>query len=73
MKARIVERTESDGELKYVIQTKSWLFGWQDAWLNSIAGAWCHDQFSTLEEAEAKLCYFDGSKPMERVVMEAAE
>jgi len=71
MKAhRIIERTYVDGKVVYVVQQKHYLFRWWwvDAWLNSSSGVSCNDSFSTLEEAKRNLCYFDGSKPTERVI-----
>lgn len=68
-KVRIVERTNVDGRVEYVIQQRHFLFGyWCDAWINSFCGAYCDDYFATLEEAQKNLCYFDGSKIKERVV-----
>ena len=69
-KCRIIERTNVDGRKKYVIQQKHFLFRWSwvDAWINSDCGAACTDNFSTLEEAQKNLCYFDGSKCVELVV-----
>ena len=70
MKTRIIKRTGPSGNVRYVIQQKHFLFRWWwvDAWVNSIDGAWCTDDFATLEEAEANLCYFDGTKCKEEVV-----
>jgi len=69
-KVRIVKRTYLDNSVKYVIQQRHFLFKfwWVDAWINSLLGAMCNDSFKTLEEAEANLCYFDGSKPIDEVV-----
>ena len=69
-KCRIIERTSVDGRKSYVIQQKHFLFRWcwVDAWINSDCGAACTDSFSTFEEAQKNLCYFDGSKCIERVV-----
>ena len=71
MKVRIVERTNVNGRIEYVIQQKHFLFKWQwvDAWVNSIAGAACRDSFDTLAEAELNLCYFDGSTCKDKVVL----
>ena len=68
MKARIIERTQPDGTVEYVIQQKHLLFRWWwvDAWCN--CGTWTRDTFSTLEEAQANLCWFDGTKCKEKVV-----
>lgn len=70
-KVRIVERTHVDGTVNYIIQQKHHLFRWWwvDAWMNSMCGAWCTDDFGSLEEAKRNLCYFDGSKVTERVVL----
>ena len=67
---RIIERTNVDGRIEYVIQQRHFLFKWWwvDAWINSWCGAACQDSFSTLEEAKSNLCYFDESKPKEKVV-----
>jgi len=64
---RIVKRTNVDGTIKYVIQKRHW-WKWIDACLNTMAGPFCKDRFSTLEEAEKNLCYFDGSKPIDEVI-----
>lgn len=71
-KTRIIEREEVDGRIEYVIQQRHFLFRWWwvDAWINSMDGAWCTDSFSTMKEAEANLCYFDGSKVKEKVLKE---
>jgi len=69
MKVRIIERTLPNGKIKYVIQQKHFLFrNWVDAWINSWNGADCQDSFSTLEEAKNNLCYFDGTKCIDKVV-----
>lgn len=70
-KCRIVERTNVDGRIKYVIQQKHFLFfwWWVDAWINSSVGAACNDSFSTLKEAQEHLCHFDGSKAKDRVIL----
>ena len=69
-KVRIVERTNVDGRIEYIIQQKHFLFFWQwvDAWINSLSGASCRDSFSTLEEAKKNLCYFDGSHSIDEVI-----
>jgi hypothetical protein len=71
-KTRIVERTLVNGNRIYVIQQRHFLFRWWwvDAWINSLEGAACDDYFMTLEEAQANLKYFDGTKCTEKVVME---
>jgi len=67
---RIIERTSPSGEIKWVIQQKHFLFRWMwvDAWLNSMLGAACRDDFYSLAEAEKHLCYFDGTPSKDRVV-----
>jgi len=67
-KARIIERTAPDGNKKYVIQQKHFLFRWWwvDAWVNSLVGAYCTSTFSTLEEAEKNLCWFNGTPWVDR-------
>jgi hypothetical protein len=40
---------------------------WVDAWVNNDVST--TDSFSTLEEAQKNLCYFDGTKCREEVVM----
>jgi len=69
-KVRIVERTGPDGRIRFVIQQKHFLFRWWwvDAWINSSSGAYCTDSFDTLEEAKENICYFDGTKTIDRVV-----
>ena len=68
-KVRIVERV-FNGNKKYVIQQKHFLFRWWwvDAWINSDCGASCVDTFSTIGEAKENLVYFDGTKPTEEEV-----
>lgn len=63
-KCRTIERTNVDGRKEFVIQQKHFLFSWLwvDAWVNSSDGASCISSFSTFEEAQENLCYFDGSK-----------
>ena len=69
-KIRIIERAMPDGRVEFTIQQKHFLFfwWWVDAWINSSAGASCTDSFSTLEEAQKNLCYFDGTNCREVVV-----
>lgn len=69
-RVRIIERIYPDGQKKFIIQQKHFLFKWWwvDAWINSLSGAWCTDDFATLKEAKENLCYFDGSSAKERVV-----
>ena len=67
-KVRIIERTNVDGRIDYVIQERHFLFRlwWVDAWVNHDVST--TDTFSSLEEAKKNLCYFDGSKPICKVV-----
>ena len=71
-KVRIVERTLVDDRKVYIIQQRHFLFRWcwVAAWVNSLYGAWCGDSFSTLEDAQNHLCYFDGSTYTDRVIVE---
>lgn len=68
MKARIVQRTDVNGRVSYVIQQKHFLFRWVwvDAWINH--GPECNDSFCSLESAKSNLCYFDGSVKQDVVV-----
>jgi hypothetical protein len=70
MNCRIVKRVYPDKRVEYVIQQKHFLFRgwWVDAWVNSMVGAACRDSFSTLEEAQAHICFFDGTKTKDSVV-----
>lgn len=56
MKARIVERTHQDGSKKHWIQTK--FFG---IWFDRM-------DFDTLQLARSKMCFYDGTKVVDRVV-----
>ena len=71
MKTRIIKRTSPDGRVQYVIQQKHFIFfwWWVDAWINSSCGASCNDHFDTLEEAQNNLCYFNGTKCREEVIV----
>lgn len=68
-KVRIIERTMPDGRIEFTIQQRHFLFfwWWVDAWMNNDVST--TDSFSTLEEAQKNLCYFDGTKCREEVVM----
>jgi hypothetical protein len=72
MKARIIQRTMPDGRAEFIIQQRHFIFfwWWVDAWVNSSAGASCTNSFSTLAEAEKNLCWFDGTRTKEKVIME---
>ena len=65
-KCRIVERTNIDGSLTYVIQTRHlilrWL--WQDGSLSSFRPY----TYECLEDAQKNLCYFDGTRNKDRVI-----
>lgn len=70
-KARIREYTSVDGSKSYTIQQRHFLFfwWWVPAWVNSSMGASAPtDTFKTLEEAQANIKYFDGSKGTERII-----
>jgi len=68
-KVRIIERTMPDGRVEFTIQQRHFLFfwWWVDAWANNDVST--IDTFSSLEEAKKKLCYFDGTKCREKVMM----
>ncbi len=68
-KVRIIERTMPNGRKEFTIQQKHFLFfwWWVDAWVNNDVST--TDSFSTLEEAQKNLCYFDGTKCREVVVL----
>ena len=70
MECRIVKRTEVDGRIRYVIQQKHFLFRWWwvDAWINSSVGAYCTDDFDSIEEVKKNLCYFDGSHHEDEII-----
>ena len=70
MSVRIIERTNPDGRVLFVIQQRHFLFRWWwvDAWINSSDGANCTDSFGSLDEAMKNLCYFDGTQYTERIV-----
>lgn len=70
-KVRIIQRTMPSGRVEYTIQQRHFVFfwWWVDAWMNSGSGASCKDTWNTLEEAQKNLCYFDGTKIIEKVVI----
>lgn len=72
MRCRIVKREGVDGDVKYVIQQKHFMFRWWwvNAWVNSWAGAACNDTYPTYEIAQQHLCYFDGSRSKDTVLEE---
>jgi len=65
MKYRIVERTNVNGRIDFVIQQKRSFFGlkWVDA-----CPVWCTNSFGTLGEAKVNLHYFNGATHTDRVV-----
>jgi hypothetical protein len=67
-KVRIIERTFPDGRVEYTIQQRHFLFfwWWVDAWVNSDVST--IDSFSSLAEAQKNLCYFDGTKYVEKII-----
>ena len=69
MLVRIVKRTAPDGKVQYVIQQKHFIMWWQwvDARVNN--HEFCLDTFDTFEEAERNLCWFDGTKSRDEVVL----
>lgn len=68
-KVRIVKRTAPDGRVQYIIQQKHFMFfwWWVDAWINS-GSVWTKDDFNTVEEAQANLCYFDGTESTDKII-----
>jgi hypothetical protein len=67
-KVRIIERTFPNGRVEYTIQQRHFLFFWRwvDAWVNNDVST--RDTFSSLEEAQKNLCYFDGTKCVEKII-----
>ena len=70
MKARIIQRTMPDGRAEFIIQQRHFIFfwWWVDAWVNGHVSDM--DTFSTLPEAKKNLCWFDGTRTKEKVIME---
>ena len=68
-KCRIIERTLPNGNVRYVIQQKHWILFWKwvDACENS-ADMYCDCDYNTYEEAVSNLCYFDGSKSVDKIL-----
>jgi hypothetical protein len=66
---RIVKRTNVDGVITYIIQQKHFIFRWWwvDAWVNNSVDTKC--EFYSLEELENHLCYFDGSKTKQEILI----
>lgn len=70
---RIVERTKPDGSTSFVIQVKGGLlFGFRfvDASLTAISGQYGGDEYGTLEEAQKNLCWWDGTRCTDKVVVQ---
>jgi len=61
MRARIVERTRQNGTKNYWIQ-KRFLFWWFD-----------FDEYNSLAEAQKKMCFYDGTRVVDRVVGEDSQ
>lgn len=61
MMVRIIERIRQDGSKNYVIQ-KRFLWIWWDC-----------EEYGDLKDAKKKLCFYDGTKVVERVVSEATQ
>jgi hypothetical protein len=69
-KTIIIERVYPDGSKRYVIQQKHWLFRWM--WTNANNNApfsYRSDAFDSLEDAKKNLCWFDGTKIIEKVIV----
>ena len=66
-KARIIERTFPDGTVEYYIQKKClWWYDvceWDARFDTSFAIS-----FDTLEDARQNLCYYDGTKIIDKVI-----
>jgi len=71
-KTRIIKRTLIDGDVRYIIQKKHFIFRWwwEDAGKHSLIYPPYRSSFETLEDAEKNLCYFDGTKAIDEVVLE---
>jgi len=69
-KIRIVKRTAVDGRITYVIKERHFLFRWWwvDAWVNH--SPYTVSSFSSMEELNENLCYFDGTKTKEEIINE---
>jgi hypothetical protein len=65
---RIIKRTMPDGRIEFTIQQRHSIFfwWWVDAWVNKDVST--TDTFSSLEEAQKKLCYFDGTKIKQEII-----
>lgn len=68
VKVRIIERTNVNGDINYIIQQRHFLFKWWwvDAWMNYDVST--NDTFYTLKDAKNNLCYFDGTKIQEKII-----
>ncbi len=52
---RIVQTENYQGDIKFTIQKRYWLFGWRwrwrDAWMSDFFGIYATDSFPTIKEA----------------------
>jgi hypothetical protein len=69
---RIVERTHPGGRVEYLIQVPHWLFRWMwvDPWVNEESAYSAKTSFRSLEEAKENLWMFDGSEPIDKIILE---
>ena len=67
-KVRIIERTFPDGTIKYYIQKKC-LWWWYEVceWHARLDTSFAIS-FDALEEARQHLCYYDGTKTIDKVI-----
>jgi hypothetical protein len=71
MKARIVEIIKPNGDVRYQIQQKHWLFRWM--WVGVGCNSWdayVQDTYTTLKDAKKQLCWYDGTKSKCTVICE---
>lgn len=71
MKARIVQIIRPDGEVRYQIQQRHWLFRW--IWVGvgcNSCDTYVQDTYSSLKDAKKQLCWYDGTKSKVCVVCE---
>jgi hypothetical protein len=68
-KCRIVKST-FDGKETYIIEQRHFLFmwWWVSATVNCLGGEYMNDEFSTLDEAEAHVKYYDHTKPKREIL-----
>ena len=60
---RVVKRTHPSGRVEFVIQKRMYMWSVTWRWADQAS-------FRTFEEAEKNLCQFDGSSPVDEVVLE---